>query len=513
MNSLIYQNFQIKFSLFGRKFLSSLAVVENPSIFRDKHEHNLSPLNPFHVFNGWTKSRKCTIRDAKVIHAHYLKTAIFHSDIFVANHLVDCYCKSAAMVYALRLFEQILHPNTVSWNIMISGYNQNSLFEDLWRTFCRMHSLGFDPNQFTYGSVISACSASKSPLCGKQVYSLAMKNGFFSNGYVRAGMIDLFAKCCSFEDALRVFYDVPCEIVVCWNAIISGAVKNKENWFALDLFYQMCHGFLVPNSFTFSSILTACATLEELELGKGVQGWVIKCGVGEDVFVGTAIIDLYAKCGDMDEAVKEFLQMPVPNVVSWTAIISGFSQKGDSISALQFFIEMRKMEEEINNYTVTSVLTACADPAMVKEAIQIHCWIFKTGFYLDSAVMASLINMYSKIGVVDMSEMVFQEVEGLKHQGTWAVMISAFAQNENSERAINLFQIMFEEGLRPDKFCSSSVLSIVDSLNLGRQIHCYNVKAGLVFDVSVGSSLFTMYSKCGSLEESYEVFEQISRER
>ncbi|CAK9158673.1 unnamed protein product [Ilex paraguariensis] len=106
--------------------------------------------------------------------------------------------------------------------------------------------------------------------------------------------------------------------------------------------------------------------------------------------------------------------------------------------------------------------------------------------------------------------MAFREAENYKHIGTWAVMISAYAQSKSSGRAVDLFQRLFQEGLRPDTFCSSSVLSIVESLSLGRQIHCYTLKAGLVFDVSVGSSLFTMYSKCGSLEESYQVFEQMA---
>lgn len=507
MNSLIYQRFETKILLCRCKFVSSLAVVDNPSNLHDKHDQHLTSINPFQFFIEWAKSSNCTIREVKTAHAHFLKMDTLHFDI--ANSLVGCYCKSASMVYAVRVFDKIPQLNTVSWNLMLSGYNESNLFRDSWGTFCRMHSLGFVPNQFTYGSVLSACNALQSPSYGKQLYSLAIRNGLFSNGYLRAGLIDLFAKYSSFEDALRVFYDVLCENIVCWNAIISGAIKNKENFLALDLFHQMCRGFLSPNNFTFSSILTACATLEELELGKGVQGQVIKCGAGEDVFVGTAIIDLYAKCGDMDEAVKEISRMLNPNVVSWTAIISGFVQKGDSISAINFFKDMIRTRVEINNYTITSVLAACVYSDMVKEAIQIHGWIFKSGFYSDSSVKASLINLYSKSGANYLSELVFRDSEDLKHSSTWAVMIFAFSQNGRLGSAMDLFQRMLQEGLRPNKFCSSSVLSIVDSLDLGRQIHCYTLKSGFTFDVSVGSSLFTMYSKCGGLEESYEVFEQI----
>ena len=509
MTSFIHKKLQSNILPSACRSISSLAVTENSENFHSTHDTVLPPFDPFHFFSDYTKSGRYTLRNTKILHAHFLKTAILQSNTFMTNSLMGWYCKSNSMVHALRLFDKTPHPNVISWNILISGCNQNFSFEDSWRNFCKMRFSGFDPNQFTYGSVLSACTALGSPLYGELVYSLALKNGFFSNGYVRAGMIDLFAKLCSFEDALRVFQDVLCENVVCWNAVISGAVKNRENWVALDLFCQMCCRFFMPNSFTFSSILTACAALEELEFGRGVQGWVIKCGAGEDVFVGTAIIDLYVKCRDMDQAVKEFLRMPIRNVVSWTTIISGFVQKDDSISAFHFFKEMRKVGEKINNYTITSVLTACTEPVMIKEAVQLHSWIFKTGFYLDSNVSSALINMYSKIGVVDLSERVFREIESTKNLAMWAVMISAFAQSGSTGRAVELFQRMLQEGLRPDKFCSSSVLSIIDSLSLGRLIHCYILKIGLFTDISVGSSLFTMYSKCGSLEESYTVFEQM----
>ncbi|XP_048329913.2 pentatricopeptide repeat-containing protein At1g74600, chloroplastic [Ziziphus jujuba] len=508
MKSLFNHKYHTKFALLNLKFASSLSIIDDPPIFLGKYGRGSSPFDPIQFFSEYAKSRLCTITNTKVLHTHLLRTAVLQSNIFVANSLLDWYCKSAAMVDALKLFDLIPHPNIFSWNIMISGYNQNALFLNSWGIYCRMHSSGFEPSDITYGSVLSACTALRAPMFGKQVYSLAMKNGFFSNGFVRAGMIDLFAKTCSFVDALRVFHDVSCQNVVCWNAIISGAVKNEENWIALDIFRQMCSRKLVPNSYTFSSVLTACAAIEDIETGKGVQAWVIKCNA-EDVFVGTALVDLYAKCRKMDEAVKKFSQMPIRNVVSWTAIISGFVKKDDSISAVKFFRDMRKTGEEVNNYTLTSVIAACTQPTMIEESTQIHCLILKTGFYLDAAVGAALINMYSKVGAADVSERVFQEMENLQNMGTWAAMASSYAQNQASGRATELFQKMLQESLKPDEFCTSSVLSIIGCLDFGRQIHCYALKSALGFYCSVGCSLSTMYSKCGSLEESYKVFLEI----
>lgn len=318
-----------------------------------------------------------------------------------------------------------------------------------------------------------------------------------------------FQKNGAFDNALKVFLDVSCDNVVCWNVIISGAVKNAQHWIALGLFHQMGEKPLVPNSFTFSSVLTATAALEELELGKVVQGWVIKCGAEEDVFVGNAVVHFYAKCGQMDEAVKAFQHMPLQNVVSWTTIISGFVQKDDSASVFRFFKEMRMVGEEINSCTVTSLLIACAKPAMQKEASQVHSWTLKTGLCLDSVIGASLINMYSKAGAIDSSEKLFTEMGNLVNPNIWTVMVSASAQRQNPARAIELFHRMILKGIRPDRFCCSSVLSIIECLYLGRQVHCYNYKTGFVFDLSVGTSLLTMYSKCGSMEESFAVFHEI----
>ncbi|CAI0401659.1 unnamed protein product [Linum tenue] len=371
-----------------------------------------------------------------------------------------------------------------------------------------MHASGFPPNDITYGSVLSACASLSAPILGELVYSLSEKNGSFSSGYVRAGMIDLFAKNGRLEDAFKVFNEVNCGNVVCWNSMISGAVRNGQNSVALHLFQRMGREFMLPNTFTFSSVLTACGALEDIQIGRAVHGWVIKCN-SKDVFVGTAIVDLYAKVGDMDEAAKEFNRMPVRNVVSWTAIISGFVKKDDSVAALKIFRQMKSTNERINNFTITSVLTACAKPDMAKEAIQIHCWIVKAGFHLDAVVGAALLNTYLKLDAFDCSEMLFSEMDEIKNPGIWAVMISSLAQSHNSGRAVEMFRKMLQEGQRPDKFSYSSILSVVNCLHLGRQIHCHALKFGSVFDLSVGSSLFTMYSKSGSLQDSYEVFEQI----
>ncbi|XP_073121672.1 pentatricopeptide repeat-containing protein At1g74600, chloroplastic [Henckelia pumila] len=510
MNGIKSPSLSHKSSLkLARKLLCSTASPDNRLI---EATTNYIKVDPVDLLANPTNFRRLTLTEAKTTHAVFLKTCVLYSNIYVANNLIDSYSECRRVNYALDLFEELSEPNVVTWNLMISGFNKNSCYDDSWWAFCQMHVFGVEFDEFTYSSIFAACGALESVVCGEQVYAHVIKNGFFFNDYVRTGAIDLFTRSCRVKDALRVLDDVDSENVVCWNAVLSGAVKNEDNRLALEIFRQICwHASITPNSFTFASVLTGSAALKELPFGKSIHGWTIKCGVGTDVFVGTAIVDLYAKCGAICDAIKQFNLMPMRNVISWTAIISGFVGNGDSASAVWVLDEMRKKGEDINSYTISSVLSACAYPDMFKEAKQIHCWILKIGFYSNAVVKASLISMYSKLGAIDLSEIAFADTDNLKMVGIWANMISALVRNQSYEKAILLFQRMVKEGVTTDKFSASSILSIIDDLSFGRQLHGYVHKTGLQFDLSVGGSILTMYSKCGNLEESLKAFEQLER--
>lgn len=416
------------------------------------------------------------------------------------------------MPCAFKLFAEIPQRNMLTWNAMILGCNKNSMYEYSWKFFCLVHNVGAVMDEFTYSGVISACGCLGNATGGLQVFGLVWKNGFFSSGFVRAGMVDLFAKCGRVEDSLRVLYDYNCEDVVCWSAVMSGAVKNQSYWVALDVFSQMCrYGSLSPTYFTFSSVLSACAAVGELDLGKCIHGRIIKSGDGDDVCVGTAIVDMYAESGAMVDALKQFKLMTMRNVVSWTVIVSGFVNQGDIASAFSALNEMKRNGEEIRKSTFSCVLSGCGNLDMFEEALQIHCWTFKAGIYQDPAVKASLIRTYSKVGAVNLSEQVFIDTQDLKQVGLWANMISAFVKSGNYEKAVFLFQKMLEMGITPDMYIVSSILSMEYNLNLGRQVHGYTLKLGLLSEHCVSILLFTMYSRFGNVEDSLKAFEKLER--
>ncbi|XP_074277377.1 pentatricopeptide repeat-containing protein At1g74600, chloroplastic [Silene latifolia] len=511
MSKLINKNPNFRKSFISNICTNSLAININNSPNYTKNDGVFTNHIDLHeILSSWNNSRVCTLKDAKTLHAHLIKLPSLSTDVFVVNSLIGWYLKLTAIDYAHKVFDGMPSPNDVTWNVMISGLNKNLLYNDAWGYFCRRWSMGYGSSQYTYGSVISACGGLGSVLYGKLIYSLTLKDGFFSNGYVRSGMIDLFAKNGSFEDAFRVFCDWPFEEnVVCWNSIISGVVKSGDHGRAVELFDQMRRCQVFPNSFTFSGVLTACIALGDVAVGKKVHGLVIKHGAGHDVFVGTSISDLYSRCGAMDEATKNFLRMPVQNVVSWTSMISRYVQKNDVISAINLFREMRKLGFEVNKYTITSLLSACSKLQMIDLALQMHSWILKSHWLTDSAVRAALINTYSKLGEVCLAELLSLEKGDSEDVSVLTAMICSFVQSNKFEKAISLFRRILLTGLKPDNFSISSILSITNRLEKGRQMHSYVLKTGFIFDLLVGSSLFTMYSKCGQVLQSYEIFVQL----
>ncbi|KAF8695273.1 hypothetical protein HU200_037491 [Digitaria exilis] len=366
------------------------------------------------------------------------------------------------------------------------------------------------PYRFSYGSSLAACAGSSAPLAfAEQLYCAAWKDGLSRDPFVCSAAVDLLAKHGRLEDALRAFEDGDRGSAVCWNAAISGAVRNGEPALGVQMFCDMVRdSSCEPNSFTYSAALSACAGDAELGVGRAVHGMVHRRDPEYDVFVGTSIVNMYVKCGEMGTAMNEFWRMPIQNVVSWTTVIAGFVQKEDPTSAMLLLREMVRSGVAINKYTATSILLACSQMSMVKEANQVHGMIMKTELYLDHVAKEALITTYANVGAIQLCEKVFQEVGTVSNRSIWSAFISGVSCH-SLQRSILLLRRMLCQGLRPNDKCYVSLFTFVDSSKLGKQLHSLVIKDGLVQAVIVGSALSTMYSRCNNLKDSYKVFEEM----
>jgi pentatricopeptide repeat protein len=218
------------------------------------------------------------------------------------SSLVDMYAKCGSMDNACRVFNRMLLHNVVSWNVMIFGHVKCGQGQKALELFRQMQQAGVEPAALIFVGVLNACSSIVALEEGRHVHDQVIASGWESDVFVGSSLVDMYAKCGSLEDAQRVFSKMPTQDAVTWIVMILGHVKCGQGQKALELFRKMQQEGVRPDSVTFVGVLNACASIVALEEGRHVHEQIIETGCNSDVFVGSSLVDIYAKCGSMENA-------------------------------------------------------------------------------------------------------------------------------------------------------------------------------------------------------------------
>ncbi|KAJ7542118.1 hypothetical protein O6H91_10G090800 [Diphasiastrum complanatum] len=306
------------------------------------------------------------LEQGKQLHSDIIKRG-FQSDVIVGSTLVDMYAKCGCTDDARELFNNMSERNVVSWNAMIAGYAQNGLGKEALALYKQMKQEGVQPNNVTFVVLLKACASLAALEQGKQLHSDIIKRGFQSDVIVGNTLVDMYAKCKCIEDARELFNYMSERDVVSWSAMIAGYAQNGLGKEALALYEQMKQEGVQPDIVTFTCVLSACASLAALEQGKQLHFDIIKRGFQSDVIVGSTLVDMYAKCGCIEDARELFNYMSERDVVSWSAMIAGYAQNGLGKEALALYEQMKQEGVQPDNVTFTCVLSACAHSRLVDE--------------------------------------------------------------------------------------------------------------------------------------------------
>ncbi|XP_057861161.2 pentatricopeptide repeat-containing protein At2g13600 isoform X2 [Cryptomeria japonica] len=309
------------------------------------------------------------IQGGKEIH-YWIDRNGIELDVFVGSALVDMYAKCGCMDEAQHVFDKMSHRNVVSWTAMISGYWQNGLASEAIRLFNEMRIAGVILDSVTLMNVLPACAHLAALQQGKVVHGCIIKNNFSGNVSVGTSLLDMYAKCRSFEDAQQLFDKMSERDVILWNAMIVGCAQNGDTDKALRLFHQMQLENVTPNLVTIVSVLPACAHLAALQQGKWMHAYIIRSGFESDVSVGNCLIDMYIKCGSVEVAGQLFERMSQRSVVSWTVMILGYGMHGQVEDALNLFSQMQQTGMKPDHVTFTAVLSACRHAGLLDKGRQ-----------------------------------------------------------------------------------------------------------------------------------------------
>eukprot|EP01018_Ginkgo_biloba_P030770 Gb_22711 [translate_table: standard] len=347
----------------------------------------------------------------------------------------------------------------------------------------------------------------------KQVHAQMLVLGFEQNVFLGTRLVSMYAMYGSLENARLVFDKINERNGFLWNAMIRGYAWTGFSEDALALYKQMQHSGIQPDNFTYSFVLKACAGLSALQEGKEIHYHIIKSGQKSNVFVSTALIDMYAKCGSIELARQLFDKMSFKNVVSWSAMITGYAQNGHVNEALTLYRQMQLADLTPNSVTVVSFLSACAHSTALKQGKWIHGYIIKSGLESEVSVGNALLDMYAMCGCLENARQVFHKMSD-RDVVSWSAMIARCAQNGRSNEALILFHQMHVVDVKPDSITMASVIPAfahLAALQQGKGIHAYIIRSGFESAVSVHNALIDMYAKCGSIEVARCCFDKMFR--
>ncbi|CAN6475694.1 unnamed protein product [Victoria cruziana] len=397
----------------------------------------------------------------KQIHGRIV-TGGFESQLFVVNSLIDMYIRCGEVDEAQNVFHGSLVLDEASYNTLISGFARTGYVDEAWRILVQMLRTGLKMNGYAAGSCLKVCADSGYHAdAGKQIHASVLKSGHASDVVVGCAALDMYAKNGLISEAEKIFNDLPNRNVVAYNAMIAGATQNLNGGrekTAVQLFLEMQRNGTKPSSFTFSSILKACVMLDALDEGKQIHAHIIKNMLDSDEFIGSALIDLYAKAGEIGDGLKCFSSTLQHDYVSWTAAIAGSIWNGQFEEAMELFRQMLAAGLRPDEYTVSSVLSACASLALACLGAQVHSYTVKSGINYLTGTTNALICMYAKSGEAEKAEQMFEQTL-TRDVITWSALISAHAHQGSATKAFQVFSEMKESAELPNEITFLSVLT------------------------------------------------------
>ncbi|KAI3688080.1 hypothetical protein L1987_81787 [Smallanthus sonchifolius] len=492
---------------------SSLLEAESETIHQRKLGNSLDDATYTKLVQSSTHSG-CSAH-GKLVQSHILKTG--HTPrLFFHNTLMNMYLKCNEPDLALQLFDEMPERNIVSWNSLISGYTQLGQYINAKEVFREARIQNINVSKYTYASMLSICARTGGLELGKVIHGLIILSGVGVDAFLTNPLVAMYSKCGRVDQA-RVVFD-KCDGLddVSWNSMIAGYVKAGLHNEMLQILVKMHQRGVKFSSYVLGSVLNACCTSFNFSLawGKLLHTCSVKLGWDLDVIVGTALLDMYAKTGDLNDAILVFNLLRVKNVVMYNAMIAGML-RGEDVDdelvkkSLNLFINMQRHGLRPSEFTFSTMIKACIAFQDLEYGKQIHAHVIKNNLQSDEYIGSVLVEFYSLWSLMNDVLTCFDSTNK-QDIVIWTSVIAGHAQNSEYERALMFFCELLSFGLKPDEFVISTVLSACANLGgvrSGEQIQSYSVKTGIMKSSVVVNSLIYMYAKSGDIDSANRMFE------
>ncbi|KAL3649194.1 hypothetical protein CASFOL_005597 [Castilleja foliolosa] len=366
-------------------------------------------------------------------------------DVFVACSAFDMYSKMGFLGDANKVFDEMPVKNIATWNAGISNDVLNGKLDDAILKFVQLlRESEAVPNSISFCAFLNACSDGLFLAQGKQMHGYVIKSGNGSDISISNGLIDFYGKCHELGFSEQVFKNMNERNVVSWCSMLAVYEQNHMGEMACTFFQKARRSSVEPTDFMVSSMLSACAGLAALESGRTVHALAVKACVDENVFVGSALVDMYGKCGCIDDCERAFFTMPRRNSICWNALIGGYANQGRADVALRLFDEMTHHSPP-NYVTLVSVLTACSRGGMVTTGMDIfESMRGKYRINPGPEHYACIVDMLGRAGQVDQAYHFITQMRGRPTVSIWGALLSACKMHGKRELAKIAAENLFE---------------------------------------------------------------------
>ncbi|CAJ2664975.1 unnamed protein product [Trifolium pratense] len=448
----------------------------------------------------------------KQLHAYLLKTTHFSQDPFYATQIIRLYEFNKHINYAYHVFDKTSIRTVYVWNSMIRAFAKTQRFRNAISLFRTMLQPDIRPDNYTYACVIRACSDNFDFRMLRLVHGSSVSAGLGMNPICCSALVSAYSKLGFVNEACRVFNGIAEPDLVLWNSLISAYVCSGMWDIGIQMFSSMRHSGKKPDGFTLAGVLVGIADSSLLSIGQGLHGLSQKSGLDYDSHVGSLLVSMYSRCKCMDSAYRVFCSIFNPDLVTWSALIAGYSQCGEHQKVLLYFRKINMESKKPDSVLIATVLASIAQTAIVVPGCEVHGYVLRHGLESDVKVSSALIDMYSKCGFLHLGTRVFKIMPERNIISYNSVILALGLYGCASEAFAMLDEIM-ERGLVPDEATFSALLCACCHAGLvkdGREIFRrmkeeFNIKARPEHYVY----MVKLLGSAGGLEEAYNLTQSL----
>ncbi|KAJ0105221.1 hypothetical protein Patl1_18782 [Pistacia atlantica] len=396
--------------------------------------------------------KKCsTIKHVNQIHAHIIQSGL-HQTLFVIGKII-VFCavsERGDMDYAISVFENIQNPDGFLYNTMIRGFSKSYQFVKAFEYYKRMQEKGFLSDNFTFSFLLKICGQLGSVVLGQQMHCTTLKHGLESHTFVSNALIHMYGRVKEIRTCCKLFEEMPQPQLVAWNTIIHCHVCCGKCEEALDFFLRMLRSGIEPDDATLVVTVSACSASGALDFGRWVHSCIKNTSLGNITSVSNSLIDMYAKCGAVEEAYETFEKMKGKNIVSWNTMILGLATHGHTEEALALFLRM--LQENLqtpNDVTFLGVLCACSHGGMVDEGRRYFDMMCNT-YHIKPTIKhyGCMVDILGRAGFVEEAYRLIRSMPVKCNAIVWRTLLAACRIHGNVELGKKVRKHLLE--LEPD---------------------------------------------------------------